>query len=327
MHKTSLGLVTLSLGSLMMIACGSNPGLSTGGQTGGGKGSTGGIGAGGAASGGDFGGRAGGGGGSPGSGGGVAGAGASGGNRGNGGTEVGTGGMSGGSSGTGGCIPPPCALLECPYGYQSSATPCGCGTCAPPPESPDGATAKDAGNGDGPTTCPETVCSLPNCRYGIQPSPEACGCPTCAPNPDAGMVTDAGGRGAGGVGGTGGTGGNHGGSGGGSGGGAGGNSGGTRVTGDAGPSCSMSASEYDNSCSVDSDCVAVPEGAPCDNNCLSVCPTSALNVRVASQYLADMKALMAEHNESPVCACPCYGGPYCCRGTCTSACSGCNPTD
>jgi hypothetical protein len=97
-----------------------------------------------------------------------------------------------------------------------------------------------------------------------------------------------------------------------------------RVTGDPGPSCSMSASQYDSSCNVDSDCVLVPEGAPCDGNCLSVCPTSALNARVAYQYLADLKALMAEHNESPVCMCDCYAGPYCCHGICYSQCGGCS---
>ena len=105
-----------------------------------------------------------------------------------------------------------------------------------------------------------------------------------------------------------------------------GGAGGARVKGDARLSCSMSASQYDNSCNVDSDCVAVPEGAPCDDDCRSVCPTSALNVRDAYQYLADLKALMAEHNESPVCRCPCYAGPYCCQGICTGQCGGCSLT-
>jgi len=92
----------------------------------------------------------------------------------------------------------------------------------------------------------------------------------------------------------------------------------------AGPSCSMSASQYDSSCNVDSDCVLVPEGAPCDGNCLSICPTSALNSRVAYQYLADFKALMAGHNESLGCMCDCYAGPYCCHGICYSQCGGCS---
>ena len=90
------------------------------------------------------------------------------------------------------------------------------------------------------------------------------------------------------------------------------------ATTDAGLSCSLSASQFDNSCTVDSDCVGVPSGDPCAGNCLSVCPTAALNVRVASQYLADLGAVMSAHNESPgVCSCPAIGAPSCCRGVCS----------
>jgi hypothetical protein len=90
------------------------------------------------------------------------------------------------------------------------------------------------------------------------------------------------------------------------------------ATTDAGLSCSLSASQYDSSCTVDSDCVGVPSGDPCAGNCLSVCPMAALNVRVASQYLADLGAVMSAHNESPgVCSCPAIGAPSCCRGVCS----------
>lgn len=104
-----------------------------------------------------------------------------------------------------------------------------------------------------------------------------------------------------------------------------GGSGGAGATGDAGPSCSMSASQYDNSCNVDSDCVGVPEGQPCAGNCLSICYTAALNARVAYQYLADFRALMPA-DETIVCHCPCITAPYCCRGVCYDACGDCSTT-
>ena len=104
-----------------------------------------------------------------------------------------------------------------------------------------------------------------------------------------------------------------------------GGSGGARVAGDAGPSCSMSASQYDNSCNVDSDCVGVPEGDPCAGNCLSVCFTAALNARVAHQYLADLRALMAADKDPILCQCPCIAAqPYCCRGSCSNGCGDCS---
>ncbi len=104
-----------------------------------------------------------------------------------------------------------------------------------------------------------------------------------------------------------------------------GGSGGASATGAIGPSCSMSASQYDNSCNVDSDCVGVPEGHPCARNCQSICPTAALNARVAYQYLADLKALMPAGNGGIVCNCPCIAAqPYCCRGICYNGCGDCS---
>jgi len=104
--------------------------------------------------------------------------------------------------------------------------------------------------------------------------------------------------------------------------------GGAGATEDAGPSCSMSASQYDSSCKGDSDCVGVPEGDPCAGNCLSMCPTSALNVRVASQYLSDLKALSAGRNQNVVCNCPCIAAQPCCRqGFCYNTCGDCTTTN
>jgi hypothetical protein len=97
------------------------------------------------------------------------------------------------------------------------------------------------------------------------------------------------------------------------------------TTDDSGLSCSLSASQFDNSCTVDSDCVGVPPGDPCAGNCSSICPTSALNARVAYQYLTDLKALMPGGNENIICSCPCIAAQPCCRqGVCYNMCGDCS---
>jgi hypothetical protein len=99
---------------------------------------------------------------------------------------------------------------------------------------------------------------------------------------------------------------------------------GAGATGDAELSCSLSASQFDNSCKVDSDCVGVPSGDPCAANCASICPTAALNIGVAAQYLAALRALVPVSNDSIVCSCPCIAARPCCRqGACNNSCGGC----
>jgi hypothetical protein len=188
---------------------------------------------------------------------------------------------------TGGCTSVACPTMACLYGYLPSSDPCGCSGCAPPP---DAGVAKDAGNPDSPICLgPPPPCALPpkTCPAGSQLVSPPCGCTGCMPV-DGGTAVDG-------------------------------------ATADAGLSCNMSASQYDNSCSVDSDCVGVPFGNPCAGNCLSVCPLAALNARVAPQYLSDLGAVMAAHTEPPVaCACPAFSAPSCCRGICSV--SGCSTT-
>ena len=180
------------------------------------------------------------------------------------------------------CPAVPCPSGLCSGGYQPSTEPCGCHSCS---ATPDAGLVKDAGSPDGPICQPGLLPCVPGpstCPAGYQVSsdPTLCGCGGCVPV-DGGMAVDG-------------------------------------STTDVGLSCSLSASQYDNSCTVDSDCVGVPSGDPCAGNCLSVCPTAALNVRVASQYLADLGAVMSAHNESPgVCSCPAIGAPSCCRGVCS----------
>jgi hypothetical protein len=109
---------------------------------------------------------------------------------------------SGGISGAGGCVPPPCALLECPYGYAPSQSPCGCGECAPPPDAGAGGAGLGgaigsggmaAGGTGGTSSCsPTAACFLPACVGGeFQPNPsDPCGCPICVT--DGGTTKDGG---------------------------------------------------------------------------------------------------------------------------------------
>ena len=194
---------------------------------------------------------------------------------------AGSGGTSGGTGGTVSCLPALCLMPPCTGESQPNPNdPCGCPICVP---TPDAGVAKDAGNPDSPICLgPAPPCVAPpkTCPAGSHLYSAPCGCTGCV-LADGGAAVDG-------------------------------------ATTDAGLSCSLSASQYDNSCTVDSDCVGVPPGDPCAGNCLSVCPTAALNVRVASQYLADLGAVMSAHNESPgVCSCPAFGAPSCCRGVCS----------
>jgi hypothetical protein len=186
MREMSRSVAALFVAGLLGLACGDRSGLSSGGGRGGSPG--------GANGGQPGGGTAGGGsGGAVGSGGLLA--------DGTGGSQAGSGGI----SGTGGCIPPPCALLTCPYGYVPSTSPCGCGQCAPPPSAGGGAQglggAVSSGGAPGlggavgfggTGGCSTVACPMLACVSGYQPSADPCGCPTCAPS-DAGVAKDAGG--------------------------------------------------------------------------------------------------------------------------------------
>ncbi len=91
---------------------------------------------------------------------------------------------------------------------------------------------------------------------------------------------------------------------------------------DAGLSCNLSASQYDNSCKVDSDCVEVPGGNPCSASTCH-CPTT-LNVDVASKYMNDYTALSATVAGTGSCPCPCLSGPCCRQGVCNNSCGMCS---
>lgn len=93
--------------------------------------------------------------------------------------------------------------------------------------------------------------------------------------------------------------------------------------------CYISASDYDQACSVDSDCVAVVESAEggiglfglfvqSGNYCqpLCMCGGQAINKSAAAQYRADVSKTPVGSGaiQTPPCNCPNIGGAACCRG-------------
>ncbi len=87
--------------------------------------------------------------------------------------------------------------------------------------------------------------------------------------------------------------------------------------------CSILASSYDESCAIDSDCVAVAEVPLCGDPCS--CLTGAINARDQARYSRDLSPL-APPPGMTACHCPCEAThPRCCEGRCTNAC-GCPST-
>jgi len=110
---------------------------------------------------------------------------------GSGGAAGGAGGWNAGTGGTTSCPQIMCLLPMCQYGTLPSASPCGCPTCAPPPDggaTPDAPT-EDANNADSPTVC-TAACAMPSCPNGTLKGPPPCNYPICAPV-DAGQASDA----------------------------------------------------------------------------------------------------------------------------------------
>ncbi len=91
------------------------------------------------------------------------------------------------------------------------------------------------------------------------------------------------------------------------------------------PSCTadIQAANYDQSCSVDSDCVAVGEGSAC-SPCALACPNAAINVAGHAQYLLDVAMTPAGASGCTVSCAVAELGPCCRNGACHSdtQCSG-----
>ena len=81
-------------------------------------------------------------------------------------------------------------------------------------------------------------------------------------------------------------------------------------------SCILSASDYDNSCKTDSDCVAAGSGDACSAPCEPGCKNVTINVAELPRYQADLARTPFGYC-SIGCGCPVGDGtPKCIAGTC-----------
>jgi hypothetical protein len=83
-------------------------------------------------------------------------------------------------------------------------------------------------------------------------------------------------------------------------------------------SCTAKASNYNQSCKVDSDCVAVHEGDLC-NLCALNCTNAAINVSAQAQYMSDLvntPAAISAQRLACTGDCAVQFGPCCVGGTC-----------
>jgi hypothetical protein len=95
---------------------------------------------------------------------------------------------------------------------------------------------------------------------------------------------------------------------------AGGSDAGAGATEGAATTCgTIRAADYDQTCSVDSDCVGVHEGDLCQTTQCTNCTNAAIRGSAEAKYQADLSAKVA----SPI-VCPCPLGPpvICAKGVC-----------
>lgn len=80
--------------------------------------------------------------------------------------------------------------------------------------------------------------------------------------------------------------------------------------------CAMiQASNYDQSCTVDSDCLSVWSGTSCAPG-VCECPNSVIGVSARGQYLADTSAIVPDSKMLSLCNCAAVPPPCCRQGTC-----------
>jgi hypothetical protein len=72
----------------------------------------------------------------------------------------------------------------------------------------------------------------------------------------------------------------------------------------------IQASDYDQSCTTDSDCVPIGEGNAC-LPCTIACKTAVIGKAAEARYRADLGALL-EASQRITCHCP-FSSPSCCR--------------
>jgi hypothetical protein len=91
--------------------------------------------------------------------------------------------------------------------------------------------------------------------------------------------------------------------------------------------CTISASNYDQSCSTDTECAMVSSGDYCDSD-QCFCGGSAISVGALAQFSADVAKTPIGTGAIPAafCGCPLEGPPCCRAGVCTTTCSSPNDT-
>jgi hypothetical protein len=76
-------------------------------------------------------------------------------------------------------------------------------------------------------------------------------------------------------------------------------------------SCTLSASDYDRTCTKDSDCIGISEGDLCSETCTN-CINAVINVRDAKRYQDDFSSRVPAEK-----ICPCPSVTVACNaGTC-----------
>ncbi len=87
----------------------------------------------------------------------------------------------------------------------------------------------------------------------------------------------------------------------------------------------IQASNYDQSCTTNSDCIAVGEGNAC-YPCEIACPSAAINASAKGKYLSDVAKTSAGDLTGVDCGCPAAFNPCCRGGTCYADFQCQNPT-
>jgi hypothetical protein len=87
-------------------------------------------------------------------------------------------------------------------------------------------------------------------------------------------------------------------------------------------SCSIMAAGYDQSCTVDSDCVSVTEVYGCGE---CACQTGTISKSALASYQSNAKGPLSQ--AAGPCNCPTEGAPQCCSGVCTMSVGQCSTPD
>ena len=85
------------------------------------------------------------------------------------------------------------------------------------------------------------------------------------------------------------------------------------------PCSPVLASDYDQSCTVDTDCVAVGEVSSCPAFACDGCTTEAINKSVMAQYMTAFAQAFTSKAPGTGCGCPCESGAVCRGGKCQAA--------